>query len=280
MVNTENIIKYISSEMETEERKIFEQRLTSDSVLEGEYKSVLLIWNIAKEKLLIEELPDKSNRDELIASIIAEIDIERYRNTEPTQQEHVLLAQLNKVAEKYVSEKKSFTSKSYRLIYKTGLFIAAVSTLLVLILWPERELQDLAEAYYNPANSALLDQFAGTTRSQNLLAMEYFKEGEYGKARVLFENDSLPGKNNPAIKMFYAITCFETGEPSRAMELLKTLTHLENTTIPYHASWYLAIYHIMEDQPGKAVEYLNQLTDHEGIYRRKSAKLIRRLETP
>jgi hypothetical protein len=276
MNNIERIIKYLSNEMDAEEQHLFKEQLSSDSDFMEEYRSIRRIWDITKEKLTLKELSEVKTREELIAAVNAAHDISFYGTERTSDKEKSFQAQLQEIMNQKHSDKSASRKKNVELYYKGGLLIAAAIALLLLIFRPSSDLKDVALSYYDPSNDPLLELYTQQTRSQNRKALHFFKEGDYESARYYFEESYPTAEQSDVNALFYAITCYETGESEVAVELLNHLLIAGEDTIVYHAKWYLALIYIGQDQQEMALPYLHQISEKEGIFRNKAEKLIKK----
>jgi hypothetical protein len=276
MNNIERIIKYLSNEMDAEEQRLFKEQLSSDSDFQEEYRSIQKIWEIAKEKLTLEELSELDEKEELIAAVIAAHDVSLYGSDRTSEKEKAFQAQLEEIMKKPPSDRGAHRKKNTQLYYLSGLLAAAAITILILVFRPSADLQETALSYYDPSNDPLLELYTQQTRSQNLKALHLFKEGNYESARYYFEENQPSTKQNDIASLFYAITCYETGEADISAELLNDLLIVGEDAIVYHAKWYLALIHISQDQEEMALPYLHEISETEGIFRQKAEKLIKK----
>lgn len=276
MNNIERIIKYLSNEMDAEEQRLFKEQLSSDSGFMEEYGSIRRIWDITKEKLTLKELSEVDKREELIAAVTAAHDISLYGIDRTSDKEKSFQAQLEEIMNHRPSEKGVLSKTKYRTYYTVGLLVAATITLLFLIFRPSSDLQDVALSYYDPSNDPLLEMYTQQTRSQNLKALHFFREGKYEAARYYFEENQPPPEQNDISTLFYAITLYETGEADKATEMMNHLLIVDEDSIAYHTKWYLALIYINQDQQEKALPYLHQLSEKEGFFRQKAEKLIKK----
>lgn len=278
MSNIKKIIRYISGEMEREEQEQFREQLSSDSGLMEEYRSVSSIWEMTKEKLTLTNLPDGKKRDELIAAVIAEHDIATYGTGISSEKESAFQSKLENIMSRQPSEQNRSPAKRPWPFYgAAALLMAAAIALMVIIFIPKSDLNELAFSYYDPVNDPLIELYTSQTRSQEIKALDLFKEGRYEAARLSFENDLPSGKHDDdIISLFYAITCYETGEPIKALELLEELSESSSDTVSYHAKWYLSLIYIMQDQKNKAQLSLEELAEKDGWNRKKVKMLLNR----
>ena len=179
------------------------------------------------------------------------------------------------MAEKH-SEKNKKHRNSLPLNYKTGLLLAAAIALLFLIFRPSVNLNELAISYYDPTNDPLLELYSLQTRSDDTKALQLVKQRKFETARDFFETNQETINQNSVAALFYAITCYETGEPGKAFDLLIQLSKSGQKDVSYHATWYLALFYIGQNQKEMALPYLNRLSDKEGVFKHKARKLIRK----
>ncbi len=276
MNNIEPIIKYLSNEMEAEEQQNFENLLASDPDLMEEYRSILRVWEITKEKLTLDDLPEGEDREELIASIMAAYDVQHYGSGESTEDERNFKSRLKEVMADKDSEKNKKTGNSFPLNYKTGLLLAAAIALLFVIFRPSENLNELAISYYDPSNDPLLELYSLQTRSDDTKALQLVKQRDYETARDLFETNQETINDNSGAALFYAITCYETGDPGKAFDLLTELSRSAQEDVSYHATWYLGLFYIDQNKKERALPYLERLSEKEGVFKRKAQKLIRK----
>jgi hypothetical protein len=276
MNNIERIIKYLSNEMDAEEQRLFKEQLSSDSDFMEEYRSIRRIWDITKEKLTLEGLSEANTREELIAAVIAAHDISLYGTDRISEKEKAFHAQLEEIMKKRPSDRGALRKKNMQFYYLSGLLAAAAITMLILVFRPSTDLQETALSLYDPSNDPLLELYTQQTRSQNLKALHFFRESDYEAARFYFEKNQPPADQNDITSLFYAITCYETGEAAIATELLNDLLIVGEDTIVYHAKWYLALIYISQDQKEMALPYLHEISETEGIFRQKAKEIIQK----
>ncbi|MEX0982756.1 MAG: hypothetical protein WD577_11695 [Bacteroidales bacterium] len=276
MNNIERIIRYLSNEMEKEEQQNFKELLASDPDLMEEYRSILRIWEIAKEKLTLDDLPEGEDREELIAAVIAASDVQFYGTGESAEDELNFQSRLKEIIAEKDSEKNKKPGNSFPLNYKTGLLLAAAIALLFLIFRPSVNLKEQAISYYDPSNDPLLELYSLQTRSDDSKALQMVKQRKYETARNFFETNQETINQNDVAALFYAVTCYETGNRGKAFDLLTELSGSGQEDVSYHATWYLALFYIDQDQKEMALPYLERLSEKEGIFKQKTRKLIRK----
>lgn len=282
MNNTDIIITYLSGEMEQEEIKRFELLRSSDPELENEFQSIQKIWEITRENLKLEDLPEEKIRDQLIAEVMAHHDIGRYRNQKRSKKAEDFRLALERAEAATQQQDTQQHSRSKWFTYPTILLAAASLVLLFMVLRPSTSLQELALSYYDPAGSELASQHAFKTRSNEARALQFFRDRNYDAARYYFEVDMPAIRYDPMARLFYGISCQETGNTEQAVAVLEALAFSDNAkrtdSAAYHAKWYLSLILLKEGRTEEAIPLLVDLARTEGPFNKKSTRLLRKIE--
>jgi hypothetical protein len=277
MNNTEEIIRYIVQDMEEKELDQFKLMLETDPLFRKKYEDVLEIWKLLQKELRIESIEEYPDRETYIAEIIAAIDVADYGGRPSSIKEEEFRNTLKSIVD-HGSEtdennksKKNLSTRNYSLIF------LAAAAILMFFIFPNRNLTDLTVSYYSPSKINYTSLEIEASRSDNILAIQLFREGRYEAARKAFEpwNDTI--EVDPLEKFIYAITCYETGDLNICIEILKSLIDSNKSEIAYEAKWYTALIYLKEGKPEKAKVYLKQIESTKGAYQAKSKKLIRRI---
>jgi hypothetical protein len=282
MNNTDIIIKYLSGEMQQDEIQRFDLLRSTDPELEHEFQSIQKIWEIMRVNLMLEDLPEEKIRDKLIAEVMAHQDIERFRNQQLSKKAAAFRSALIKAeaATKQPWEVQNSRSKWFRT--PTILLAAASLALLFLVLRPSTSLQELAHSYYDPAGSELASQHAFKTRSNEARALQFFRDRNYDAARYYFEVDMNVLREDHMARLFYGISCQETGDTDKAIAVLQALALTDDTSslapAAYHAKWYLSLILVNEGRTEEAIPLLVELSRTEGAFNKKSTRLLRKIE--
>jgi|GEM_PF-2102189 len=310
MNNTDKIITYLSGEMEQGEADQFDLLRSSDPELENAFQSIKKIWEITRENLMLEDLPEEKIRDQLIAEVMAHHDIERYRNMATTKKAKAFRSALEKAETAMHDPTNRQNSRSWWFHTPTILLAAASLVLLFLVLRPSTELRELAVAYYDPAGSELASRHDFKTRSNEARALHFFRDRNYKAARYYFEIDLQTIANDPMARLFYGISCHETGDSEKAIAVLEELatsaatsqagstrqtdstgqtgrtgqtdstgqagSNWQTDTAAYHAKWYLSLILVNEGKTEKAIPFLIDLSRTEGPFNKKSTRLLRK----
>jgi len=284
MNKIEPIIKYLSGEMDQQEASRFDLLRSADPELEKTFQSIQKIWEITRENLMLEDLPEEKIRDQLIAEVIAQHDIERYRDQKLSKKAETFRSSLEK-AEAAAHRQEGMQDgrpRSKWLQTSTILLTAACLVLLFLVLRPSTSLRELAVSYYDPVESELVSQYAFKTRSNEARALQFFRDRNFDAARYYFEIDMETIKNDPMARLFYGITCHETGDTEQAIAVLDPLARstISDSTAKasYHAKWYLSLILVNEGKTEKAIPFLIELSRTEGPFNKNSTRLMRKIE--
>ena len=276
MNNIDTIIKYLSGDLELLSRAEFEKALETIPDLAEEYRSILKIWQLTKKQLAIDDLPDSSEREELIATVLAAHDVEFYRNKAISKKEQELKDELDRIMSTETIKPTVVNKKPGRVIYRLSVMVAALAAILLITLLPGPDLNQLASTYYDPMDDPDLDFYALTSRSVTANGIFLFKEGEFQTARNFFESNL--EEMIPMEELFYALSCYETGDQQKAISLLDGLTLSNEYAVSYKTKWYLSLIHIKTGDKQKAIKLLSEVQEDEGIYQRKSKKLLRKMK--
>lgn len=276
MTHTDKIIQYLSGEMDQDEKQQFEKLLASDPDLEDEYRSVRSVWELTKEKLTLQELPDTESREAYIASVVAAHDIETYGNRKYTEEEKKLRDKIEEIGSQVQPDSSLPKKRKIRPDRGMILLLAACVALLLLVTWPDRGVSDLAASYYNPQKDVLIEQMVSRTGGTEHKAIDHFRNGRFKAAKNAYESmEQLPGDESVS-RIFYAVSCFETGNTPRAVDLLEVMASESLPPLSVHAAWYLSLIHLQSGNREAALPYLVTLSNMEGMYQDKATRLIRK----
>lgn len=274
MKHIDKIIKYLSGEMLPDESDRFKNDISKDSELRDEFESISSIWKEIQKHLQLKEGSGTENREELIAEILAEHDIEFYGTKAETKREEAFRNNLKKVmieAEKPVKKKKL----SPRIYSMVSLMAAALITALVIIMNPAPDLDELTEAYYQPGSDPVFEKVSSTSRSDAGSAMALFIQGKYELSSSIAFQEITKNPDLPEMKLLYALSQYETGDFSEAESYLLTLIEEGNSETVRAANWYLALIYLKTDNNSKARSKLEKLISVNNPYQKRAGKLLK-----
>ncbi len=126
-----------------DESEKFKKELSEDSTLRNEFESVSPIWDEIRNRLQLKDGPESKDREQLIAEILAEHDIQFYGTNTETKREIAFRKKLRKtMTEAEIPEirKKRISPRIYSMI---SLMAAAMITALIFILNPAPDINEL-----------------------------------------------------------------------------------------------------------------------------------------
>ena len=283
MNNLETIIKYLGKEMDAGEITRFELQLESDEKLREELKRVQQVWDFIGKQLSLQDLPGEADRENFLAEVVAAIEIDKFRNKEESEQTEAFRKRLKSIMDDAsadmepgasIHRKKGRKSNRARIVL---LFLGAAAVLSLIIL-PYRDLDDLTTLYYNPPELEHISDMYSLSRSEETIACKLFFEGEYVASRKAFEAGDQLQISDPASRFIYALSCYETGSVEKSITLLASLRSTENADISCDVDWYLALILIKKNDPGQAIQLLQEISEGKCKYVRKADKLLRKMK--
>src|SRR6056297_257664 len=93
-----SIIQYLSNDLSKDSREEFEKRLQTDPELESEFQVIQQIHDFLTDRLSVDYPEDSLSREQLIAEIVAQHDLERYGSAERSRKEKQLTEQIASIA--------------------------------------------------------------------------------------------------------------------------------------------------------------------------------------
>lgn len=278
MKNIDNIIKYLSGEMTPEESEKFKKELSGNSELQSEFESVSAIWSEIRQHLQLKEKPDSAERELLIAEILAEHDVRLYGEKPETNKEKAFRKKLNQSmidAEKPVTQKRKIPPRIYSMV---SLMAAAVIAVMVMIVRPTPDIEELTLSYYQPATDQIFSDVSGASRSGVASAMALFKQGNYAAARSQAFEEMIKYPDISEIQILYALTCYESGNFSEAESHLLAIVDSKTGEAVASAKWYMSLLYLKTGDTGKAESVLEKLKSEDGNYQKKASKLLKKMK--
>lgn len=278
MKNIDNIIKYLSGEMLPDENDRFRKEISENSGLRDEFESISSIWEEIRKQLLLKESPGSEDREQLIAEILAEHDIQFYGTKTETKKEEDFKKNLGQSmieSEKPEKVKKKLPPRIYSMI---SLMAAAMIISLIFILNPAPDINELTEAYYQPVSDPVFEKVNGTSRSGIGSAMALFDQGKYKAAQYVASEELIKYPDVLEIQLLYALASYEAGDLSTAKVRLLSLIKEDETDIADAAKWYLSLLFIQTDISSVAKPYLEDLNASENSYQIRAGKLLKKMK--
>jgi len=238
--NTEQIERYLSSEITTEERAIFEESLASDKEL---LEQTILVRKL-KEDLLI------SDREKI----------------------------REEFQEMMADSGKSTQHTKVRSLNKTYYWAAASITVLLVSFWwifNSQSPEELFAVNYQPFPMSQVMRDAGGEEVTQGISL--YSAGKYQDAVNEFLKSSDPKAEPEKIRLAIACSYLSLNEPDQAIEWLNPLTASANIDISEASNWYLALSYLKLEEIDKSKEILTVIAASRGVWSGKSKLLLAKL---
>ena len=243
--NDDELDRYLSDEMNAEERQAFEQQLDSDASLADD----LALQRDAIEGI---RLDGSQNLKKQLQAIEAE------------------LATGNAAVE----NKKDNTR---RLISWVAIAASVLAVILVgyLFIPTATDPAALYVAYYQPYPNLInpAQRSAEITEETTLeQALRAYNNREYERALRLFEQGGV--SSAPGYTFYHAASYLGQDQPQAAIPLLERVIRNEDSLFYGPGLWYLALAHLKENNPDAAVPLLEKLALLDGDYSTEARELL------
>ncbi|MCF8224867.1 MAG: hypothetical protein K9J30_03195 [Bacteroidales bacterium] len=268
MKNTEIILRYLSNELDDKVKEKFKMQLETDRELSDEYHSILKIWESAAKELSVDDMIEKNDDNEKIASILATHDVHQLRDREYSPGELQLKNKLEKMLSLEKMPKNKNTVKTNRTITIVTAAAAAIALLLIIIN-SSTGINELAANFYTPEEDTYLEEQVYVTRSDHSEGIILFHKGAFKQAMIAFESDMQAVSEEPWTRLYYGISCYESGDYQKSKNILTELAGSGETNLENLTKWYLSLIMIQESEFEEALPYLLQLRK-TGKYRFKA----------
>jgi hypothetical protein len=281
--NIRNIIRYLSGELSRTEQVDFERNLKEEPALYEEFKRVSEIWDRLSRKLKLSGDKGTAGREEIIATIMAAYDVERLGGAATSKQEkkferalkEAMDANSDPLDQAYEADthRQHNRRRSIRLLTFATLASAAVVSLLLVLFYPEKDLDYLVTSYYHPAEDLIPEHFDPHVRSGTGNAVIHFASGDYTGALDWFKKDTASLSGDPFLQTLYAISLVETGFSDRGLELLEQVSEGYGSSQSLDAAWYRALLLIRSGNGIIALPVLDSIIENRGYHAPAARKL-------
>lgn len=268
----DDIVKYLSKEMEGQEELKFRQQLSDNSELHSEFELVNSIWDILKTQLSMEFSDENISRYELIAEIIAEQDIKTFSSGNESEK----IKSFRKNLQRITNNEKSSNNWRHR-IYIFSMSGAALITLMLILFAPGQSYDKLISNFYTPESEAAIHHNIIHTRSDSATALDQFSKQSYEEAMLLFETEFKVSSKNDLSSLCYGLSCYECGLSEKAISIL---TELANDTLSEYSNlsaWYLSLILTKEEQIEKSKAWLIIVQERNCQYSKSAKKILKKL---
>ncbi|HSW67177.1 MAG TPA: tetratricopeptide repeat protein [Bacteroidales bacterium] len=240
------IDRYLSGEMEADERKQFEQELKSNI-------------RLAKEFRLSQDI-------DLMLADEAMIDFSRK------------LADVHRLRAKQRGVRFLLRRFHKRWYYAAASIVLVVITAgMLYFLFPSRFTNEkIFSMYYSS------DQVMSVTRSgSNHLfdAVYKFQQKDYEGALVLFEEILSADTANIAVRFYSGVANIETGRYDEAISTFRAIIRHQDNLYIEHATWFLALTYLKNFQTDEAIEVFRILSlNNNSYYQQQAADILRKIQ--
>lgn len=238
----EKIDKFLSGEMNAEEKTSFEEQIEKDEALREE---VALHQDV---RLGIGKHQEADLKNKL-------------------QQKEAELRQKDDTGK---------TGKSGKIFWWTAM-AAGISLLLVAFFWlfSEDSTQALYAEYYRPYPNVVapIDRAQPSTINEN--PYQLYEAGQYAEAIPLFE-EQLEQEAVPVVHFYLGLSYLETQQVSMAIEQLKTAAKA-NHNLSTAARWYLGLGYLQAGEEEEASAIFSQLAGSENDFQEKAQEILEEL---
>lgn len=239
------IVRYLSGDLNTEEKRAFEEQLASDPQLSQEYGEVSAAYRLIREGVL-------------------------RKDTEAFRQK------LRQVMEENASSVKR-TRKRYLPAWTLILSVAASLTLLLVILLVTRDGDQLFARFYHPQDDPLLLALGHDSRGNAATGIALFKREEYAASLSHMESLLDEEPENNLARLYFLLSSIETGREEEALQKISAgeidPTHPAGRAM----AWYTALALVKLERPDEASLYLQSLAGLPGAYEQEAEKLRKEL---
>lgn len=251
----EQIDRFLSGEMDKEEKTAFEQQMENDQELREEVelsRHIIHAFRYEGEQKAIDAI--RSIPEDALEKLTASL------GTKGKKKKHSLIIWMSVAAA-----------------------AAVVCILLYIETRPQYTTYDLYARYYAtqpyetyPSRGG--DELTIEEKKKIQQARKLYEQKEYAQALAIY-NQLLTGKPDPKslpeeIHFYTAISRFETGDPDGAIEELTRLASSAQSDFQDEALWNLAFIYLKDNQRGKAKDCLQQLIEKDNDYTDKAKDIM------
>lgn len=245
MNNVDQIIKYLSGEMNPAEAGSFEKELASRQELKKEFDQISTAYKLIKKEL--------QQRDE-----------DEFKK------------RLRKVMEQPARGRNPLGRPGKRGWYY--LFPLAASLAIVLsIFFSQKSADKLFLSYYHPENDRVVNAYSQGTRGRTESGILQYQLGNYMESREIMSSLLDQDSDNMLVQLYFLLSSIETGFQEEALEKLAGLELSMDQQIAQAIYWYAALAHLKSDQTEKARSYLHPLIQQQGPYQSDAKRLEKTL---
>lgn len=233
-------------------------------------KEYQLIEKYLSNELTDTELSDFKSRMEtdpdfaITVKVYDDVNSSLQSRADSKEQEEKLKQTINYVSSDFFSDQK----KAGRVVSMKSIYWVAAASLVLLISFifiiNQQSVPTFEEyAHYEPlvlTNRSDADQTLVTS------AEEAFNSGQFEEAAQRLDQLLASNPDQPNLKLYLALSLIETGEYSRAEELLKAIEGGNSVYQPM-ATWYLALNYLKQGRTEDSRETLQKISEQSPYYK-------------
>ena len=248
--NDHTLDRYLRDEMSDQERRAFEEQLSTDDAL----TEALALHRDTLEGIRLDGSQALKRRLQAVEAALAS------------------------PAPVVVAEKKT-----HRRFLTTWVAIAAsllTAVLLGYLFIPTASSpQELYVAYHQPFPNLInpAQRSTDNVAEETVLgrAVRAYDRAQYAEALTLFAQGD--AQSDPGYTFYYGVSYLELDQPAQAIPLLERVVQ-EKTGLFYEPGlWYLALAHLKANDPAAAKPYLHTLAEQEGDYTKEARELLKEI---
>jgi hypothetical protein len=203
---------------------------------------------------------------------------------ENEQEAEAILEDLDSaIEEKFGSTAVEQLEKKKRVI-PVWLSVAAGALILILSAWwlwfGSKSPEQLYTQYFTPLENDLSVSLMGAETDNSALAisLKHYSARRYGEAVFSIGQYLKMYPENQALRVYYGISLMETGAVTEAIKQFETIDKKAISTNYQQAiDWYLSLAYLKANQPEKAKQLLQKISDQEHPYAQKAITLAKEL---
>lgn len=232
-MNDDNILQaanYVDGEMTLQEQQDFEQLLQNDA----ELRQYVAQYTQATAALKASLLPDAR--------------LNELKNT---------LGNLND--QYFKPEAKVVSFKQY------ARWLSGVAAILILSLVVFNPWRKSLYEQYGTATSMSVTERGSNTQTNLEKAAEHYNKKEFTKAEKLLATEYAADQKNSLAAYYYGITLIETGQETKARQILTQLYNGESA-FKYDAAYYIALSYVIQKDNANAKKWLKNIPEGSSNY--------------
>jgi len=274
MEKINSILKYLFGDLPEKELLEFNKALAEDPEFAKQVAEIRKITERISSHLDLSAREDFNGKEDIIAAIMAEYDIETMGTHAVSKDEKQFKRKMG-MAMQHPPES---SRKRVRKITMYTLAAAASLALTLVVLFPERDFEHMLKSAYDPVADIMGEELNLSIRSEMDNGILLMEKGDYIHARLVFESNMDLTKSDTSLLMLYAITLFETAEEKSALGMLEQLTGNLATKYQMDAAWYRCMLLFRMSEDPEATMILEQLSANNSYYASAARRLLLRLE--